>query len=111
MHYDAGSPQPWENFPASQWLVQSGSPEGSGSLAAYWQILLRRRWTVLAIMVIMTLGMALASLKTKPVYKSVARIEVESDTPQLQMLNDIYQQLQTDKDFLRSEERRVGKEC
>ena len=80
----------------------NASPE-AGSLALYWNILLRRRWSILAVVFLATLTATLASLKMKPVYKATARIEVEADTPQTQMLNDRYQQLQTDQDFLRTQ--------
>jgi len=54
-------------------------------------------------MVVVTIFVALSTFKTKPVYKSVARIEVEPDTPQIPVLNDVYQQSQGDQDFLRTQ--------
>ncbi|HJX84026.1 MAG TPA: exopolysaccharide transport family protein, partial [Candidatus Angelobacter sp.] len=83
--------------------MQPGEHDGAGSLAAYWQVLLRRRWTVLAIVVVVTTLVALSSFKTKPVYKSTARIEVDPDTPEVQMLNEVYQQGRGDQDFLRTQ--------
>lgn len=97
------TPQAWERFQPARPYIQPGPQDGTGSLAAYWQILLRRRWTVLAIMVVITVLTALNSFRTKPVYKAAARIEVESDTPPMQMLNQVYQQTQTDADFLRTQ--------
>ncbi len=54
---------------------------------------------------VLTILAAIASFKMKPVYKAVARLEVESDMPQIQMMNDSasYQQMQTDQDFLRTQ--------
>ena len=80
----------------------NAGPE-AGSVALYWNILVRRRWSILAVVFLATLTATLASLKMKPIYKATARIEVEADTPQTQMLNDRYQQLQTDQDFLRTQ--------
>ena len=95
------TPEPITITPRYYPAPNSG-PE-AGSLALYWNILLRRRWSILAVVFLATLTATLASLKMKPVYKATARIEVEADTPQTQMLNDRYQQLQTDQDFLRTQ--------
>ncbi len=103
IHFDPTTPQVWDRLQSPRPYMQPGLQEGTGSLAAYWQVLLRRRWTVLAIMVVITVLVALNSFRTKPVYKSTARIEVESDTPPMQMLNQVYQQTQTDQDFLRTQ--------
>ncbi|PYY20878.1 MAG: hypothetical protein DMG62_21375 [Acidobacteria bacterium] len=95
------TPEPITISPRYYPAPNSG-PE-AGSLALYWNILLRRRWSILAVVFLATLTATLASLKMKPIYKATARIEVEADTPQTQMLNDRYQQLQTDQDFLRTQ--------
>ncbi len=101
--FDPAIPQVWDRPQPSRPYAQPIVQDGSGSLAGYCQILLRRRWTVLAVVVVITTLVALKSFKTKPVYKSAARIEVESDTPPVQMLNQVYQQIQTDQDFLRTQ--------
>ncbi len=101
--FDPATPEVWQRRPANYPFVPPGEHDGSGSLAAYWQVLLRRRWTVLTVMVVVTIFVALSTFKTKPVYKSVARIEVEPDTPQIPVLNDVYQQSQGDQDFLRTQ--------
>jgi len=50
------------------------------SLGAYWHILLRRRWTILSIVAILTTLVAIASFKMKPIYRSTASVEVDSET-------------------------------
>ncbi len=101
--FDPASPEIWQHDRPGHSFMQPEERDGSGSLAAYWQVLLRRRWTVLAIVVVVTTLVALSSFKTKPVYKTTARIEVDPDTPQVQMLNEVYQQGQGDQDFLRTQ--------
>jgi len=73
------------------------------SLGAYWHILLRRRWTILSVVAILTTLGAIASFKMKPIYRSTASVEVDSETPQIQTLNDSYQQMPMDQDFLRTQ--------
>ncbi len=103
--FDPASPEIWQRPQSPHPFMQPGERDGSGSLSTYWQLLLRRRWTVLAIVVLVTTIQALSSFKTKPVYKSIARIEVEPDTPPVQTLNEVYQQIQaeTDENFLRTQ--------
>lgn len=77
--------------------------ESSFPIRQYWEMLLRRRWTVLAAVVIITTATAIQTFRTKPVYRATARIEVDSEAPQIQTLQDMYQQLPTDEDFLRTQ--------
>src|SRR5947209_7923521 len=73
------------------------------SLGAYWHILLRRRWTILSVVAILTTMGAIASFRMKPIYRSTASVEVDSETPQIQTLNDSSQQMPMDQDFLRTQ--------
>jgi len=77
--------------------------ESQPSFGAYWHILLRRRWTIVSVVAILTTLVAIASFKMKPVYRSTAAVEVDSETPQIQTLNDSYQQFPMDQDFLRTQ--------
>ena len=86
----------------SPYMPPAASDSGA-SLAVYWQVLLRRRWIVVAVAAIATALASFYSLRTKPVYKSVASLEVEPDTPQVQSLSDVYQQPQGDQDALRTQ--------
>jgi polysaccharide biosynthesis transport protein len=70
---------------------------------AYWHTLLRRRWTIVTIVAVLTTLTAIASFKMKPVYESTALVEVDSETPQVQSLSDAYQQFPMDQDFLRTQ--------
>lgn len=58
-------------------------------LRAYWQILRKRRATVLAVTVLATILVAIYSFKTRPVYRATARVEVEAETPSLQSLTEM----------------------
>ena len=64
--------------------------EGYSYIRAYWLILLKRRWTVLTVMGVLTALVAIVSFREQPVYEATARVEVEADTPQIQSLNDLF---------------------
>ena len=77
--------------------------EWSSTLQAYWDIA-RRRWGLTAVtaLVVVTLT-AIYTFKSKPVYRATAQVGIESETPQLQTLNSLYQNLPTDEAFLRTQ--------
>jgi succinoglycan biosynthesis transport protein ExoP len=80
-------------------------------LRAYWQILRKRRGTVLAVAVLATVLVAIYSFKVRPVYRATARVEVEAETPALQSLTEMDRAfseantafLQTQVDILKSD--------
>src|SRR5579863_339397 len=59
-------------------------------LRAYWHVVAKRRWTILAATCILVASMAVFSFKTRPVYEAIARVEVEAEPPQIQSLSDLY---------------------
>lgn len=69
------------------------------SLATYWHILLRRRWTVISVALVFTVIAVIATVKQKPIYKAVAHVDVEVDTPTIQSLNELYSRMYTDDDL------------
>ena len=88
----AERPLPQRMPPRPDSVMDSG-PEGSEGysyIRAYWLILLKRRWTVLTVMAVLTTAVAIVSFKMQPVYEATARVEVEADTPAIQSLNDLY---------------------
>ncbi len=74
------------------------------SLAAYWNVLLKRRWTVMTVALVLTTLVAISSFRAQPIYKAVSRVQVEPESPVLQSLTDLYQNLYTDPDtFLQTQ--------
>lgn len=73
------------------------------SLAMYWHILQKRRWTVLTTALVLTTLVAIGSFKMKPIYKATSRVQVEAETPLIQSLNDLYQKMDTDDAFLQTQ--------
>jgi capsular exopolysaccharide synthesis family protein len=67
-----------------------GGGDPSVQLRAYWEILLKRRWSVLTVAFMVTTIVALISFRTTPVYEATARVEIEGDRPEIQSLNDLF---------------------
>jgi len=82
--------------------------EGSDSysyIRTYWLILLKRRWTILTVALVLATLVAIVSFRTQPVYEATARVEVEAETPEVQSINDLYRGMAgyTDDAFLQTQ--------
>jgi succinoglycan biosynthesis transport protein ExoP len=72
-------------------------------LHAYGRILSKRRWTILTTALAVTTLVAIYSFKEKPVYRATAEVEVDSETPSVQSVNSVYQEVPTDPTFLETQ--------
>ena len=73
------------------------------SLATYWHTLRKRRWTIATVAVIVTTVVAIVSFKMQPVYKATARVQVESETPLIQSIEDLFQKTTADDTFVQTQ--------
>jgi capsular exopolysaccharide synthesis family protein len=78
---------------------------GDSTLAGYWYVVWKFRWTIALAMVTLTAIAAAISLLTTPVYEATARLEIEPETPllQSQSSSDIYQKTDADDTFLQTQ--------
>src|SRR6266513_5436845 len=74
--------------------------ESFSYLQTYWNIVNKRRRTIVTVAFIVTLLVAIASFKMVPIYEATAHLDIEADTPQVQSLNDLYRQAPTDEAFI-----------
>lgn len=73
------------------------------SLATYWHTLMKRRWTIVTIAIIVTTVVAIVSFKMQPIFKATARVQVESETPLIQSLEEIFQKGNADDTFVQTQ--------
>jgi capsular exopolysaccharide synthesis family protein len=69
-------------------------------LRTYWNIINKRRWTIISFAFVLTLLVAIASFKMTPIYEATVRLDIEADTLQIQSLNDIFRQIPADETFI-----------
>jgi capsular exopolysaccharide synthesis family protein len=82
--------------PAGQLLdIEAQVFDSFSYLRTYWNIIIKRRWAIMSVAVIMTSLAAIASFKMTPIYEATVRLDIEADTPQIQSLNDLYRDMQT----------------
>ena len=88
------TPPPGEPAPGQEYI----------SLAAYWNVLLKRRWTVVTVALVLTTLVAIASFRAQPIFRAVSRVQVEPESQAMQSISDLYQNMYTDPDtFLQTQ--------
>jgi polysaccharide biosynthesis transport protein len=80
--------------------IQAQEFDSFSYLRIYGNIISKRRWIIISAAFIVTLLVAIASLKMTPIYEATVRLDIEADTLQIQSLNDFFRQVPTDEAFL-----------
>ena len=83
--------------------LQPKGMDAYACLRAYGRILSKRRWTILTTALVVTTLVAIYTFKEKPVYRATAEVEVDSETPSVQSVNSVYQEVPTDPTFLQTQ--------
>ena len=73
------------------------------SLATYWHILMKRRWTIATVAIVVTTIVAIVSFKMQPIYKATARVQVDSETPMIQSIEDVFQKTTADDTYVQTQ--------
>ena len=66
------------------------------TLSTFWHVVVKRAWMIAAVTLIVSVLTAIYTYRMNPIYRAVATVEVESDSPQLQSINDLYHQASND---------------
>ena len=94
-----------EQVPSTTIELAPSDTDLCSPLRSYWDIVNKRRWTILtALLVVLTL-VTIYSFKTRPIYKATARVEIDAETPPLQSINELYQNSLSDETFLQTQVR------
>lgn len=103
MAFEGGSLQRYGDRAGPVLTVEAESVETPLDLLHYWRILLKHRWAILTVTLVLTTVVAIVNFRAQPVYEARVRVEVESEEPQVQSLNDLYRGLPSDEVFLRTQ--------
>jgi capsular exopolysaccharide synthesis family protein len=80
--------------------IEAQESDSFSYLRVYWNIISKRRWTILSAVFVVTLLVAIASFKMTPIFEAAVRLDIEADTLQIQSLNDFFRQVPTDEAFI-----------
>jgi len=80
--------------------TEMGEIDAFGQFRAFWDLLAKHQTLILSVVVVVTTLAAIYSFKQRPVYEATCRVNVESESPLLQTLNDLFKTGQADDAFL-----------
>src|SRR5208283_3309684 len=80
--------------------VEIGEIDTFGQFRAVWDLIIKHQWLILSVTVVLTALVAFYSFKLPPVYQATSRLDVESEEPLLQTLNDLFKNGEADEAFL-----------
>lgn len=92
-----------DDVPDSVIEVLPSEVDTFSSVRAYWDILSRRRWEVFTVAFVVLTIVAIYTFKMKPVYQATAQLEIDSESPLIQSLKDLSENLPTDEAFLETQ--------
>src|SRR5579859_889309 len=92
---ERGVPQRYQALPA-----ETDGFEVSSYLRSYWNILLKRKWTILASAFVVVSLVAIFAFKTKPIYQAVSEVAIEAEPPRFQNVQNLDEPQPTDATFL-----------
>ena len=96
-------PQIAESHPRTVLELQRDWTDSFVHLRSYSKILSKRRWTILTVAFVVMTFTAIYSFKERPVYRATAKVEVDSELPEFQSVNNLFQPEQTDPTFLQTQ--------
>jgi len=79
--------------------LEPSGPEVHFTLGTFWHVIVKRAWLIAGITFIALVLTSIYTYRMQPIYRAKATLEVESDSPQIPSLNDLYRQASND-DFL-----------
>lgn len=85
-------PQRLNSFLPTTLELEARGGDSQFNLASFWQILLKRKSTIITTTIIVAVLTGIYTFRMEPVYRATASIEVEADYPQLQSFNEVYRQ-------------------
>lgn len=85
-------PQRISSFTPTTLELEARGSESHFNFASFWHIVVKRLATIITATIAVTVVTGIYTFKMQPVYKATANIEVETDYPQLQSLNEVYRQ-------------------
>ena len=85
-------PQRITGFTPTTLDLEAQGSEAHFSFASFWHIVVKRLATIITATIVVLVVTGIYSFRMEPVYKATASIEVETNYPQLQTLNEVYRQ-------------------
>ena len=85
-------PQRVSSFNPTMLELDTQGSDSHFSFASFWHIAMKRLTTIMVATVVVAVLTAIYTFRMEPVYKATATVEVETTSPQLQTLSEVYRQ-------------------
>jgi uncharacterized protein involved in exopolysaccharide biosynthesis len=85
-------PQRVSSFNPTLLELDAQGSDSHFSFASFWHIVMKRLNTIVVATVVVAVLTAIYTFRMEPVYKATATVEVETTSPQLQTLSEVYRQ-------------------
>lgn len=85
-------PQRLNTFASTTLDLEAQGGEAHFTFASFWHIILKRLPTIIAATVVVAVLTGIYTFRMQPVYRATSSVDVETTTPQLQTLSEVYRQ-------------------
>jgi polysaccharide biosynthesis transport protein len=94
-----GGPPPW---PFAE-PVEIDAPEAKIDWAGYWRSIRKRRWAILTLAALLTLGAVLYAQSVKPVFRSTTTLLIESGKSKILSIEEVYNGVSQDREYYQTQ--------
>ncbi len=96
-------PEGYYQLPPAGYSYLPPREEKEVHLRDYWKIIWKRRWTVLALFLIVLITTAVATFTMKPIYRGTASIQINKENPQVMDFKEIFSVNMWDLDYYQTQ--------
>jgi uncharacterized protein involved in exopolysaccharide biosynthesis len=96
-------PEGYYQLPPPGYSTPPLQEEKEVHLRDYWKVIWKRRWTVLALFLIVLITMAVVTFTTKPIYRGTTSIQINKEYPQMMDIKEIFSFNMWDSDYYQTQ--------
>jgi succinoglycan biosynthesis transport protein ExoP len=96
-------PEGYSQLPPPGYSYLPPQEEREVHLRDYWKVIWKRRWTVLALFLIVLITTAVATFTMKPIYRGTVSIQINKENPQVMDFKEIFSVNMWDLDYYQTQ--------
>ena len=96
-------PEGYYQLPPPGYYNSPPQEEKEVHLRDYWKVIWKRRWTVLALFLIVLITTAVATFTMKPIYRGTTSIQINKENPQVMDFKEIFSVNMWDLDYYQTQ--------
>jgi capsular exopolysaccharide synthesis family protein len=96
-------PEGYYQLPPPGYPYPPPQEEKEVHLRDYWKVIWKRRWTVLALFLIVLIATAVATFTMKPIYRGTTSIQINKENPQVMDFKEIFSVNMWDLDYYQTQ--------